>query len=78
MQGGKHTYSKISECGTYGFKPYGPHTDGGELWAWINTDYAMCVIDDIWHPDEMEEAIYEFKVEMKMLTISEFMKEVDA
>ena len=77
MEASKQTYSKISDCGSYGFKPYGPWTDGGELWAWINTDHAMCVTEGLWHPDDMESAIDEFKEEMQMLT-DEFMREVNA
>lgn len=77
MEASKQTYSKISDCGSYGFKPYGPWTDGGELWAWINTDHAMCVTEGLWHPDDMETAIDEFKEEMQMLT-DEFMREVNA
>ena len=77
MEASKQTYSKISDCGSYGFKPYGPWTDGGELWAWINTPDAMCVMEGLYHPDDMETAIDEFKEEMQMLT-DELMREVNA
>ena len=64
MEAKKQTYSKISECGTFGFKPYGPHTEGGELWAWINTPDEMCVREDLWHPDDMEAIVDDFNEEM--------------
>ena len=65
MEAKKQTYSRTSECGKFGFKPYGPHTEGGELWAFINTPDAMCVAEGLWHPDDMEAAIDDFNEEMQ-------------
>ena len=36
-------YSEISECGQYGLKPHGGNATGGELWAWINSEFPTKV-----------------------------------
>ena len=77
MEASKQTYSRTSECGKFGFKPYGPHTEGGELWAWINTPDAMMVVDGLWHPDDMEAAIDEFNEEMQYF-VDSFTREMNA
>jgi len=77
MEANTQTYSKISECGKYGFKPYGPHTDGGELWAFINTPDAICIQEGLWHPDDMQAVIDDHEEEMRYFVAS-YMREVGA
>lgn len=59
-------YTRTSPCGKYGLKPYGGESDGGQLWAWINTDFAENV-GEIWDIDNFEIAIDEFELELKEL-----------
>ena len=59
-------YSRISDCGEYGIKPHGGGSTGGELWAWINTEFATKVgyLMDV---DNFEIGIDEFEEEMRYM-----------
>ena len=59
------TYSKISECGKYGVKPY-EGTTGGQLWAWIDTYFAEHV-GDLMDIDNFEIGIDVFEEEMRII-----------
>ncbi len=56
-------YTRTSPCGKYGLKAYGGDSIGGQLWAWINTEFAENV-GEIWDIDNFEIAIDEFEMEM--------------
>ena len=58
-------YIKISDCGKYGYKSYGEGC-GGQLWAWLNTEFAQ-EVGDVWDEDGFEHAIVEFELEMSMI-----------
>ena len=58
-------YDKISECGKYGYKSH-EEGRGGQLWAWINTEYADSV-GEIMYEENFEIAIDEFELELNCI-----------
>lgn len=63
-------YSEISECGQYGLKPHGGNATGGELWAWINSEFATKV-GELMDCDNFLIAIDNFEEEMRCM-VEEF------
>ena len=59
-------YTQISQCGKYGLKPYGGNSEGGELWAWINEDFASKV-GELWDCENFLTAIDNFEEEMQCI-----------
>ena len=59
-------YSEISECGQYGLKTHGGNATGGELWAWINSEFPTKV-GELMDCDNFLIAIDNFEEEMRCM-----------